>query len=88
MPAEIFNVICSEGNVPQLDAEKTFNMGIGMLAVVGKDSVDAALEILGQRRVDAWVCGSVRDRFAGERGDYPAKGGSGGAVNLVGNYES
>ena len=88
VPAEIFNVICSEGNVPQLDAEKTFNMGIGMLAVVGKDSVDAALEILGQRRVDAWVCGSVRDRIAGERGDYPAKGGSGGAVNLVGNYES
>ena len=87
-PAEIFNVICSEGNVPQLDAEKTFNMGIGMLAVVGKDSVDAALEILGQRRVDAWVCGSVRDRTAGEKGDYPAKGGSGGAVTLVGTYES
>ena len=87
-PAEIFNVICSEGNVPQLDAEKTFNMGIGMLAVVGKDSVDAALEILGQRQVDAWVCGSVRDRAAGEKGDYPAKGGGGGAVNLVGTYEN
>lgn len=87
-PAEIFNLICSEGNVPQVDAEKTFNMGIGMLAVVEQDSVDSALEILGSRQVDAWVCGSVRDRSAGEKGDSPGKGGGGGAVNLVGTYEN
>ncbi len=87
-PAEIFNLICSEGNVAQHDAEKTFNMGIGMFAVVPQDSVDAALEILGSREVDAWVCGSVRDRNAGEKGDSPAKGGGGGAVNLVGAYEN
>ncbi len=87
-PAEIFKLICSEGNVAQHDAEKTFNMGIGMFAVVSQDSVDAALEILGSREVDAWVCGSVRDRNAGEKGDSPAKGGGGGAVNLVGAYEN
>ncbi len=87
-PAEIFNLICSEGNVAQHDAEKTFNMGIGMFAVVPQDSVDGALEILGSREVDAWVCGSVRDRNAGEKGDSPAKGGGGGAVNLIGAYEN
>lgn len=86
-PAEIFNLICNEGNVPQADAEKTFNMGIGMFAVVPEEHVNASLEILGIREVDAWVCGSIRDRIAGEKGDSPAKGGGGGAVNLVGTYE-
>jgi len=73
--------------VPQLDAEKTFNMGIGMFAVVPQQSVDGSLEILGNRDVDAWVCGSIRERVGGEKGDSPAKGGGGGAINLVGNYE-
>jgi len=86
-PAEIFNLICSEGNVPQSDAEKTFNMGIGMFVVVPQESVDASLAILGSREVESWVCGSVRERLAGEKGDSPAKGGGGGAVNLVGVYE-
>ncbi len=86
-PAEIFNLICAQGGVPQLDAEKTFNMGIGMFAVVPQQSVDGSLEILGNRDVDAWVCGSIRERVGGEKGDSPAKGGGGGAINLVGNYE-
>jgi len=85
-PAEIFNLICREGNVSQADAQKTFNMGIGMLAVVPEEHVDACLAILGSRDVQAWVCGSVRDRITGEKGDSPAKGGGGGAVNLVGTY--
>lgn len=87
-PAEIFNLICSEGNVPQGDAEKTFNMGIGMLAIVPQEHVDSCLGILGSREIDAWVCGSVRDRNPGEKGDAPAKGGGGGSVNLVGTYET
>lgn len=87
-PAEIFNLICSEGNVAQSDAEKTFNMGVGMFAIVPKEQVDSCLEILGARELDAWVCGSIRDRNSGEKGDAPAKGGGGGSVNLVGTYDT
>lgn len=86
-PAEIFNLICSEGDVAQIDAERTFNMGIGMFAIVPEDYVDMSLEILGSRKIDAWVCGSVRDRNVGEVGDAPAKGGGGGSVSLVGTYD-
>lgn len=86
-PAEIFNLICSEGDVAQIDAERTFNMGIGMFAIVPEDFVDMSLEILGSRKIDAWVCGSVRDRNVGEVGDAPAKGGGGGSVSLVGTYD-
>ena len=87
-PAEIFNLICSEGSVSKGDAEKTFNMGIGMFAIVPEDHVDSCLQILGERELDAWVCGSIRDRNPGEKGDAPAKGGGGGSVNLVGTYET
>ena len=87
-PAEIFNLICSEGNVSMTDAEKTFNMGIGMFAIVPEGQVDSCLQILGDRELEAWVCGSIRDRNPGEKGDAPAKGGGGGSVNLVGTYET
>ncbi len=87
-PAEIFNLICSEGNVSKGDAEKTFNMGIGMFAIVPEAYVDSSLEILGSREIDAWVCGSIRDRNVGETGDSPAKGGGGGSVSLVGTYDT
>lgn len=86
-PAPIFDLIQSEGSVPQSDAERTFNMGIGMFAVVNQADVDQALCVLADRDLDAWVCGTVRERIDGEKGDSPAKGGGGGAVNLVGNYD-
>lgn len=85
-PAAIFELIQREGSVPQADAEKTFNMGIGMFAVVPEVHVDQALTELAARDLDAWVCGAVRERNAGETGDSPAKGGGGGAVSLLGSY--
>ena len=35
--------------------EATFNLGIGMIAVVSAESADAALGLLAERGVDAWV---------------------------------
>ncbi len=64
------------------DAERTFNMGIGMLAVV--PDPQPVLRLLAQRGVPAWVCGDVRDRLEGDTGDAPAKGGVGGSVRLIG----
>jgi phosphoribosylformylglycinamidine cyclo-ligase len=66
--------------------ERTFNMGIGMVAVVPEASVDATLATLSDRGLPAWVCGLVRDRRDGEEGDAAAKGGSGGAVTVTGDH--
>lgn len=86
MPSPIFDLIQSEGSVPQEDAEKTFNMGIGMFAIVPASQVDQSLSELAERELEAWICGTVRERSTGETGDAPAKGGGGGAVSLVGRY--
>ena len=85
-PLPIFGLIGSLGRVPQSDLERTFNMGVGMIAVVAEQDAQDAIRILGERGVTAWRCGTVRARRPGESGDSEAKGGSGGAVSLVGEY--
>jgi phosphoribosylformylglycinamidine cyclo-ligase len=85
-PQPIYDLIGSVGRVSADDMERTFNMGIGMIAVMPADATDYAVELLADRGLTAWVCGSVRDRVAGERGDADAKGGAGGAVRLRGDY--
>jgi phosphoribosylformylglycinamidine cyclo-ligase len=60
-----------------------------VFGLVGRlGSVDGALALRAERGVDAWVCGELRTREPGERGDADAKGGGGGAVSLVGGYAS
>lgn len=85
-PPAVFSVIASTGDVAAADMEQTFNMGIGMIAVVAPGDADTALALLRTRGVQAWVCGEVRGRRDGESGDAAAKGGSGGAVTLVGAH--
>jgi phosphoribosylformylglycinamidine cyclo-ligase len=85
-PQPVFDVIQRLGHVDQGDMERTFNMGIGMIAVVAPDAADASLALLAERGVSAWVCGTVRGRRDGETGDAEAKGGRGGAVTLVGAH--
>ena len=83
-PQPVFDLIASLGRVSADDMERTFNMGIGMIAVVPAEDADAAVALLSERGLAAWVCGTVRERRDGETGDAEAKGGSGGAVSLVG----
>lgn len=85
-PAPVFTTIGELGRVDRADLERTFNMGIGMIAVVAAADADAALAVLAERDVSAWVCGTVRDRRDEESGDAEAKGGAGGAVTLVGEH--
>lgn len=87
-PHPVFMVIGKEGPVAVGELERTFNMGIGMVAVLTPATVDAALARLANRGVAAWICGIVRDRADAEVGDAPAKGGGGGSVTLVGSYGS
>ncbi|MGV9642892.1 phosphoribosylformylglycinamidine cyclo-ligase [Streptomyces sp. NPDC003514] len=61
-PAPVFDLVGRTGRVERLELEKTLNMGVGMMAIVPAESVDAALATLDDRGVDAWVTGEITDR--------------------------
>ncbi len=87
-PLPIFQFLQARGNLSILEAEKTFNMGIGMLAFVAPQDADRVISTLGARGMPAWQVGVVSARRAEDVSDSPAKGGSGGAVTLVGDYKN
>ena len=60
-PGQIFKLISSMGKVELAEMEKTFNMGVGMIAVVNPEDRDRALAMLTARHIDAWERGSVRE---------------------------
>ena len=75
-PAPIFRFIERLGGISQFDLEATFNMGVGMVAVVAPDSADEALGLLAARGLRSWACGSV----------VPASSRGGPRVSLFGQY--
>ncbi|WP_067183059.1 phosphoribosylformylglycinamidine cyclo-ligase [Microtetraspora niveoalba] len=58
-PPAIFEVLAGRGGVPQQEMDRTFNLGVGMCAVVPADQADRALALLTGRGVPAWVLGEV-----------------------------
>jgi phosphoribosylformylglycinamidine cyclo-ligase len=64
VPSE-FAAVIAGGNVPRDDAERTFNMGIGMIAVVASDEADAVAKSLREAGEAVSVIGTV------ETGDEP-----------------
>ncbi len=69
-PAPVFKLIAGRGRVERAEMERTFNMGVGMVAVVAPDDVDRTLAVLTARHVSAWVLGDVhRARDVAEAGD-------------------
>jgi phosphoribosylformylglycinamidine cyclo-ligase len=59
--------LLEQHGVPRGESERAFNCGVGMVAVVAGDQADAAVTLLTERGVPAWVAGSVgRRRTAGE----------------------
>ncbi|MGL4307220.1 MAG: AIR synthase-related protein, partial [Mycobacteriaceae bacterium] len=65
-PAPVFGLIAQRGRVEQAEMEQTFNMGIGMVAVVAPEDVDRALAVLTARHIDCWTLGVVRKSSAQE----------------------
>lgn len=59
-PGPIFKKISETGNVSLEAMEETFNMGVGMIAVVSPEDRDRALAVLTARHIDAWELGTVR----------------------------
>ena len=55
----IFDLIMSEGNIPERDMYNTYNMGVGMSVILPAAEVDRALEILTANGEDAYVIGEI-----------------------------
>jgi phosphoribosylformylglycinamidine cyclo-ligase len=58
-PQPIFELIRATGDVPRAELELTFNLGVGMVAVLPADRVPDALALLAERDVPAWELGRV-----------------------------
>ena len=73
-PQPVFDLVQRKGRVEQEEMERTFNMGVGMVALVAPDDVDRALAVLTARHVPAWVAGEVRpgDGTVTLTGSHPA----------------
>jgi len=78
-PAPVFGLVRDLGGVSQPDLEATLNLGVGMVAVLPEVAVGPALELLAERGLRSWVCGSVGSAD-------PSRDPSGDRVELVGAY--
>ena len=55
----IFELIAKTGNIPQRDMFNTFNMGVGMIMAVSKETADDAIRALTESGETAFVLGEV-----------------------------
>ncbi len=88
-PETVFRVLSDMASTTLQSTEGTWNLGIGMIAVVDSDVVDAVIAQLAAGGIHSWSVGTVstavRDLAGFEQG---AKGVDGGAVRLVGDYRN
>ena len=73
-PPAVFGLLAALGQVPAGEMERVFNMGVGMMAVVGPGAAGPALDLLSSRGVPAWVAGKVTPGTGSARlsGRHPA----------------
>ncbi len=55
----IFKLLQEKGSIPERDMFNTFNMGVGMILIVSRDTADAALNALNAAGEDAYVIGEI-----------------------------
>ncbi|MBR7185995.1 MAG: phosphoribosylformylglycinamidine cyclo-ligase [Clostridia bacterium] len=55
----IFRLIQEKGNITEHDMFNTFNMGVGMTAVVRKEDVALAIETLKESGIEAYILGEI-----------------------------
>ncbi|MCP2337689.1 phosphoribosylformylglycinamidine cyclo-ligase [Actinomadura rupiterrae] len=55
----LFEILRAHGDVPQAEMDKTFNLGVGMVAIVAPDTADAAIALLNARGVPSWLLGET-----------------------------
>jgi phosphoribosylformylglycinamidine cyclo-ligase len=71
-PRHIFELVQTRGRIDQAEMEATFNMGVGMMAIVAAADAERALAFLRGRNIDAWVVGDIVDGT--------------GSVQMMGSY--
>ncbi|SDC72652.1 phosphoribosylformylglycinamidine cyclo-ligase [Rhodococcus tukisamuensis] len=77
-PAPVFAMIAQRGRVERAEMEQTFNMGVGMVAIVAPEDVDRALAVLTARHIDCWTMGTVSKASDKQDGS--------GQAHLVGDH--
>lgn len=86
-PLPVFRVLSDMAGSTLESSEGTWNLGIGMFAVVAADAAPAVIALLEAESIPSWVAGRVsteaRDFTGFEQG---AKGVNGGAVRLTGSF--
>ncbi len=86
-PPTVFRVLSDWAGDSLEAAEGTWNLGIGMLAVVSHESASTLTREWTAAGIDSWVVGHISDREHELDGYVTgAKGVDGGAVRLVGTY--
>ncbi len=55
----VFGIISRAGDIPEREMYNTFNMGVGMTAIVGKNDADRAVKILRENGVQAYIMGET-----------------------------
>ena len=55
----IFDLVQREGGVPQDDMDRTFNMGLGLVAVLAPAHAAEARRLLAERGLESWVVGGI-----------------------------
>jgi phosphoribosylformylglycinamidine cyclo-ligase len=58
-PQPIFELVRTKGRIDDMEMESTFNMGIGMLAVVTPEDADRTLAFLAGRGIESWQVGEI-----------------------------
>ena len=56
----LFRVLMRAGSVPLAEMRRVFNLGIGMIAVVGRDDVDAVQAAATAASVPTWLIGEIK----------------------------
>jgi phosphoribosylformylglycinamidine cyclo-ligase len=58
-PPPVFGWLAKRGGIADEEMERVFNMGVGMVAVVGAHDSDTAVALLTSRGVPAWLVGEI-----------------------------
>ncbi len=58
----VFQLLQKEGNVPDVEMQRTFNNGIGMVLVVPEKSAEEVMDRLGAMNENAYFIGEILDR--------------------------
>jgi len=88
-PPAIVRYLAEAGSLELTDVEDTWNMGIGFFLIVDPSVSAHTIEVCEGVGIHAWTVGVVSE-FLGDTADWVsgAKGVSGGAVRLDGDYSS